>query len=330
MGKDLLDHMKEVEVKPWASEFDVVHQDWVFRLIRFRGERRHKTPVLIAYAFINRPYVLDLRKEVSVVGKFVEAGLDVWMIDWGYPKRADRYLRISDYVEYMDRCVELIKEKTGCDKVTLHGYCLGATLAAIYAAIHGRNVRNLVLQAPALNFETRNTLAVWARNINPGKVVRTLGNATGDFLNIAFLLVDPARLVLEKYQSLIGNIDNRKFLTNFLYMDHWIFDSPDIPGEVYREYIERWYQKNEIMKGEFDVNGEKVDLAKITMPLLMLIADKDHITPPESAIPFYEAVPSRDKLLLRLEKGHIGLSVSSSAHKTLWKKAVEWIVERSN
>lgn len=327
----MLEGLKDVQVSPWSCEFDIVDEDWLFRLIHFkpRKRRRLKTPVLIVYAYINRPYILDLHERVSVVRKMLEAGLDVWMVDWGYPKRADRFYRIEDYVDYIDRCVGLIKKERKIESVTLHGYCLGATLSTIYASLFPKNVRNLVVQAPPINFDTDNNLAIWARYIDPDKVARAMGNASGDFLNFAFLIVDPIRLAVEKYQALLDRLDNEKFIHDFLYMDHWIFDSPSIPGGVFEEYIYRWYQKNDVINGRYRVLGKRVDLKKIRMPTLVLVAEKDHITPPDCAIPFYEIIPSEDKLMLKVNKGHIGLTVSSSSHRELWDSTIAWIVERS-
>ncbi len=318
-----------MQICPWSCEYEIVHEDWLFKLLHFRSKPKLKTPVLMCYAFINRPYILDLHARVSVVRRLLDAGLDVWMIDWGYPKRADRYLTIEDYIDYIDFCIDEMRERCGVDKITLHGYCLGATLSVIYTALSQEKIRNLVIQAPPVNFETDNTLAVWARHIDPEKISRALGNASGDLLNLAFLLVDPVRLIVGKYQSLLDNLENEKFVENFFYMDHWIFDSPAIPGKLYEEYITHWYHRNEIMKGEFEVKGEKVDIRKINVPTLVIVAEKDHITPPEAAIPFFNAIASRDKKLLVSEKGHIGLTVSSSSHRKLWVDAVKWIVERS-
>ncbi len=318
-----------MQIRPWSCEYEIVHEDWLFKLLHFRSKPKLKTPVLMCYAFINRPYILDLHARVSVVRRLLDAGLDVWMIDWGYPKRADRYLTIEDYIDYIDFCIDEVREHCGIDKITLHGYCLGATLSVIYTALNQEKIRNLVIQAPPVNFETDNTLAVWAKHIDPEKISRALGNASGDLLNLAFLLVDPVRLIVGKYQSLLDNLENEKFVENFFYMDHWIFDSPAIPGKLYEEYITRWYHRNEIMRGEFEVKGRKVDIRKINVPTLVIVAERDHITPPEAAIPFFNAIASRDKKLLVSEKGHIGLTVSSSSHRKLWVDAVRWIVERS-
>jgi len=317
-------------IKPGPCEYETVYEDAPFKLHRFKGEVGHKTPILVTYAFINRPYVLDLHRDVSVIKLLLEARLDVWMVDWGYPSLADRHLRLEDYVEFIDTCVGKICELTGTDKVTLWGYCLGSTLAVIYAALHPEKVRNLVIQTPPINFNTQNTLAVWARNVDPEKVSRALFNVTGDFLNVAFLLVDPVRLVIGKYQSLLDSLEDEKSVKDFFYMDHWIFDSPAVAGKVYEEYITRWYHRNEVIEGKFTVGGRKVDLNQIRMPLLVLAAAKDHITPPESVLPFFESVPSQDKKMLLSDKGHIGLTVSRSSHAKIWPEAIKWVVERSD
>ncbi len=326
----MIEKIRDVEVKPWSCDYEVVHEDWLFKLLHFKGERKHRIPLLLVYAFINRPYVLDLHEEVSVVRKLIAEGIDVWMIDWGYPKRADKFFRISDYIDYIDFCVEKIGKERKVEAITLHGYCLGSTLAVIYASLYPEKVKNLVIQTPPINFDTENTLALWAKHLNPKKITRAVGNVSGEMLNISFLLVDPIRLVFSKYQGLLDNLDDPKFLKEFFYMDFWIFDSPAIPGNVYDEFIERWYHKNELIKNEFDVNGRKVDLKRITMPVLALYAEKDHITPPSSVIPFLEKIPSKDKKALSVDKGHIGLTVSKSSHAKLWKEAIKWIVERSD
>jgi len=320
----------ETEAKVGVTAYEIVHEDWLFKLVHFKDKKKKKLkyPVLIVYAYINRPYVMDLFDEVSIIRKELDANLDVWMVDWGYPKPADKYLRIEDYIDYIDFCVEYIKEAKKVDKISLHGYCLGGDLAIIYSALHPENVKNLVIQALPIDFHTSNTLALWARKIDPEKITKTIGNASGDLLNFAFLIVDPIRLVLAKYQGLLENLDNEKFVENFIRMDKWIFDSPSIPAETFKEYITEWYHENKLIKNEYVIKGEKVNLRNINMPVLVLVAERDHISPPESVKPFLNMISSKDKLLLSVNKGHIGLSTSRGA-KEMWDKAIAWIVERS-
>ncbi len=318
-----------VEFKPWTREFDVVHKDWLFSLMHFKGSPKAKIPLLISYAYINRPFIMDLYEEVSIVGKLMDAGIDVWMIDWGYPKRSDKFFQIRDYIEYIDFCVDFIRKEKKVEKITLHGYCLGATMAVIYTCLNPEKIKNLVLQAVPINFHTENTITLWAMHIDPVKISRALGNMPGELLNISFLLVEPVKLGL-KYLNVIENVENKKLVKTFFYMDHWIYDSPAVAGSVYEEQITRWYHRNEIIKGEYDIDGKKIDLNKITMPVIAIIAEKDNLTPPESTLPFFEKIPSKDKKLLVSDKGHVGLTVSGSSHKKVWPEAIKWIVERSN
>ncbi|WP_202319426.1 alpha/beta fold hydrolase [Archaeoglobus neptunius] len=317
------------EIKPGTCEYELEIEDWLFKLAHFKSKPRYRVPILICYAFINRPYILDLNREVSVISRMLDAGLDVWLIDWGYPSRADRFLELSDYLDFIETCIEHITGKKGVESITLHGYCLGSTLAVIYSSIFPEKIKNLVLQAPAVDFYTTNTLAQWARTIEPEKIARALGNATGDLLNLSFLLVDPIRLVVGKYQSLLDNSENTDFLRTFLYMDCWIFDSPAVPGNVYVEYITRWYHRNEVIEGLFEYRNRKVDINNLTMPTLIIAGQKDHITPPESASSFFERIPSKDKKLILSDRGHIGLTVSKSSHRKIWPEVIRWIVERS-
>jgi polyhydroxyalkanoate synthase len=317
-------------LKPGSCPHETVYEDWLFKLHRFRGEAGHRTPVLISYAFINRPQVLDLHEAVSVIRLLLEARLDVWMIDWSYPTLADRHLVLDDYVDFIENCVEIVRRERDVEALTLWGYCLGTTLAVVYTCLFPEKVRNLVIQTPPVNFDTQNTLAVWAKSIDPVKVSRAFFNASGDFLNLAFLLVDPVRLVVGKYQALLDSLGDEKSIKDFFYMDHWIFDSPAVPGKVFEEYITRWYHRNEIVRGEFTVKGRRVDLGNVRMPVLVLAANKDHITPPEGVLPFFEAIPSKDKKMLLSDKGHIGLTVSRSSHQKIWPEAIRWVVERSD
>ncbi len=323
--------LTEIEVDVWQTPYEVVHQKGIFRLIRYKSkvEKTFPTPVLIVYAFINRPYILDLQPERSVIGKFLERGLDVYMIDWGYPKKADKYITIEDYIEYIDQALEIVSKKTGKKKITLHGYCLGGTLSTIYSAIYPEKVKNLVLQATPIDFDVPGIINCWAKSLEVDKIVDALGNVPGEFLNYGFLLANPIGLTFGKYANLLKETQDEKFLKMFLRMEKWIFDSPDVPGETYRQYIKEWYQQNLLIKNEFTINGNRVDLGNISMPTLILTATYDHIAPPESSEPLLKKISSKDKLVMPFPTGHIGVSVGSKPARDFWPKVCDWIIERS-
>lgn len=328
---DAVSTISEMEVNVWESPYDVIDVDEPFRLIHYSPmvDRIHEIPTLIVYAYINQPYILDLSPEISVVRKYLQSGIDVYMIDWGYPAKADKYIGLSDYVDYVGKCVDIVKRRSGADKVNFHGYCLGGTLTAIYTALYQENVNSMVTHAAPIDFHTENIMTAWARSLDPDKIVDAMGNAPGEFLNFGFLSVDPIRLVVAKYQGLMNNLESSEFIESFLKMEKWIFDSPAIPGETFRQYIKHWYHNNELVNNKFELDGKRVDLRKIEIPILIVEARYDHIAPPESSEALLDVVSSKDTEVFNAKKGHVGVTMSGAMHKELWPKVCKWMKERS-
>jgi len=315
-----------------ATNSEVVATRGRVRLLHYMPttNRSLRVPILFVYALINRYYILDIQPDRSVVRKYLDRGLDAYIIDWGYPRRVDRYERIEDYIEYIDEFVDLIRERSGSESVNLHGYCIGGTFCAIYSAMYPEKVNSLVIQAAPIDFSTNaGVLNIWAKHIDADKVVDTLGNVPASFLNTSFLLVSPARLLIDKYVNFYENAADENYVQSFMRMERWIFQSPDLTGEFYREFIKDFYQKNKLVKNEFKMGASTVDLQKITSPLLVIVANDDNLVTPDSTTPILELASSKDRELLRFGGGHIGMSVSPSAHKKLWSQAAEWVATRS-
>jgi polyhydroxyalkanoate synthase len=330
ISSDLLSKIATLNVDVAPSKYNVIDEEGIFKLRHYHtlAEEKYRTPILIVYAFINRPYVLDMQIEISVVQKYLKAGFDVYMIDWGYPTAADRFLDLDDYVDFIDRSVEEVKQRKGVNQVNLHGYCLGGTLCAAYTALRQKNIKNLILQAAPIDFHTNNTVALWARALDPDKIVDVYHLMPGELLNTCFLLLDPINLIIGKYSGLLEMISSEG-ISGFLRMDQWIFDSPNVPGEAFRQYIKQWYHDNLVIKGEFEALGERVRLEDIEIPVLVVAAKFDHIVPPESQKAILNLVSSQDKDVYEMEKGHIGITTSKESHKVFWPKVIRWIQQRS-
>jgi polyhydroxyalkanoate synthase len=147
-------------------------------------------------------------------------------------------------------------------------------------------------------------------------------------MNLGFLLLNPARLMIDKYVSFMDNMDNKDFVENFVRMERWIFDSPDVPGETFRQFIEDCYKKNLLIQSKMFLGGQRVDLKKLTMPLLNFFGEYDHLVPPQACNQLSGAVGSKDVEDVCLETGHIGIYVSSKFQKLFAPKIVQWLKER--
>ena len=309
---------------------DVVYSEDKMKLLHYRSledkKRLHSPPVLIVYALINRYIMLDLEPGRSFVQNLLNEGLDVYLIDWGYPTAADRYLNLDDYINYyMDTALEWIRSETKVKKINLMGVCMGGTFSVIYAALHPENVKNLITLATPTEFDIDDAgLFLWAKGFDPDKVLESFGNLPGDLANILYLLVTPVATV-NKYIQFLEGIENPKFISTFLRMEKWIFDSPDMAGEVFREWIRDLLQRNLLIKNQLILDGQKVDLRKIRCPLLNVFGKNDYLAPPSTAKPLSKAVGSTDVTTIGVETGHVGIFVGSTSYKTISPKIATWI-----
>jgi polyhydroxyalkanoate synthase len=314
------------------TPYDVVFQEDRVKLKHFRPrvEIQYKTPLLVVYALINRETMLDLQPGRSVVERFLAQGIDLYMIDWGYPTRKDRHLGFDDHINgYMNNVIEYIREQHGVEKINLMGICMGGTFCVIYSALHPEKVKNLVTTVTPTNFDTnKGLLHTWIKELDVDKVVDTFGNLPADVMNFGFLLLNPARLMIDKYIGFLENADDRKFVENFMRMEKWIFDSPDLPGEVFRKFAKDCYQANKLIQSKLEVGGQRVELKKLTMPLLNIYGKYDHLVPPEACELLTRVVGSKDTEDLCLDTGHIGIYVSSKFQEAFAPKIAVWLKAR--
>ena len=316
------------------TPYEVVYQEDRVKLKHYlpRTKIRYKTPLLVTYALINRETMLDLQPGRSVVERFLDSGIDLYMIDWGYPTRKDRFLDFDDHINgYMDNIVDFIREQHKVEKINLMGICMGGTFSVIYSALHPEKIKNLVTTVTPTNFATKKGLLhVWMEHIDVDRVVDTFGNLPADMMNLGFLLLNPARLMIDKYVGFMEHMDNKTFVENFVRMEKWIFDSPDLPGEVFRQFIKDCYQGNKLIKSELEVGGRRVDLKELTMPLLNIYGKYDHLVPPEACEQLVKHVGSKDTEDICLDTGHIGIYVSSKYQKEFAPKIAGWLKDRDH
>ncbi|PSP78146.1 class III poly(R)-hydroxyalkanoic acid synthase subunit PhaC [Halobacteriales archaeon QS_1_68_20] len=335
---DRADRMAGVEVGQTPKE--VVYEENKLQLYHYKPEEAgiepeetHDVPILVVYALINRPYILDLQPDRSVIRTLLEQGFDVYMIDWGEPSALDQHLTLDDYVNrYVDNCVDVVRERSDLDAINVLGYCMGGTMSVMYAALNPEKVRNLALMAAGLCFQgTGGVLELWGdeEHYSPETVVDTFGNLPADFLDVGFALMDPVDNFLTKYVRLFDNLENEDFVENFARMEKWLGDGIDVAGETYRQFLEDVYQENKLYNNELYLNGKHVDLDEIDVPVLQIVGEYDHLIPPDASTPFNEVIPSEDTEVMKMRSGHIGLSVSSSSHRELWPDVCDWLAERS-
>ena len=319
-------------------DFGVTPREEVWRdgkvvLYRFKGEHAPtaRVPILIAYALVNRPYMVDLQADRSLVKGLLARGEDVYILDWGYPDRSDRFLTLEDYIErFIGGAVDYLRDAHGLPSINLLGICQGGAFSLCYASLHPEKVKNLITMVTPVDFHTSdNMLSNWNREIDVDLLVDTLGNVPADMMNFTYLMLKPWRLFAQKYVGMVDILDDRQAMEDFLRMEKWIFDSPDLAGETFRQFVKQFNQGNGLMHGTVRIGEEAVDLRKLTMPLLNIYAEQDHLVPPDASRALRGRVGSRDYSELGFRGGHIGIYVSGRAQREVPSAIHAWLSQRA-
>jgi polyhydroxyalkanoate synthase len=331
------------EIQPQDVEIGVTPKDEVYRednvvLYRYTPvvAEPFSVPLIICYAQVNRPYMVDLQEDRSLVRKLLALGIDVYIIDWGYPGPQERWNTLDDYINgYLDNCIDAVRERHGLDGVNLLGICQGGVFSLCYAALHPQKVKNLITMVTPVDFHVEDGLLnVWsgcfrgAKAMDVDLMVDALGNVPGDFMNVGYLMLRPFALNVRKYIDVIDTMDDPDKLRNFLRMEKWIFDSPDQAGEAFRQFIKDFYQGNKLIKNEVELGGQRVDLRSIKQPVLNVFAEQDHLVPPPSSRVLGDYLGSDDYTMRSFPVGHIGMYVSGKVQRDLPPLIADWLKAR--
>ena len=308
------------------GSFSLFHYD---RMRVVDKTETQSAPLLVVYAFINRHYILDLLPQISVIRSLMQQGLDVYATDWGTPGAYDKELTIGHFVNnYLDSSVDNIIKHANTDKVSLLGYCWGGDLALMYASIHPEKVKNVVAFATPGDFSLDNSLlARWTRSTNADAIVDAFGNAPSMLLNSAFALRSPIDY-LHKYPHFFEKKRDLQSIMEFFATEMWLYDSPPVIGEIYRQFVNDCYKKNLLIQNSMIIgNNTRVDLRNVKTPYLNIVATNDDLVEPESSKALNKAVGTSDSSLIEFKSGHVGACISSNAHKDLWPRVGQWLKE---
>ncbi len=306
------------------------------RLYRYEphAEKKHPVPILMVYALINRPYVLDLMPGNSLVEYLTGQGFDVYLLDWGVPGDEDEDLSFDDYVlDYLRPATRKVLRASEAEGYTLFGYCMGGTMSAMYASLFPEHLKNFVLLTAPIDFPEGEmglySLFTSEKYMNPGLLADAFGNIPGEMIDTGNRMLKPVTNYVGTYVNMWERIFEDKPMESWLAMNKWVNDGPPFPGAAFKTWIKEFYQQDKLVKGEIQLRGRRVDLSNIETPLLSIAGRKDHICLLPQAEATMDLVSSEDKEFFVLDAGHVGLMTGRGAKKGLWPKVVSWLEARS-
>ena len=298
-------------------------------------EQRHPLPLLLVFALMNRASILDLRPGNSFVEYMVQHGYDVYLLDWGAPGIEDKDLTFDDYVlDYLTRAVRKLKSHSGAAAFSLLGWCIGALITTLYAALRPADgLQNLILLTAPLDFTDRQCAGFirWVndQHFDIEKILATFGNMPGELLDYGAKALKPVENYVGNYLRLWDNLGDPRVVESWHAMNTWVTDLIPLAGGAYRQLIGDFYRQNRLMEGTMTLRGQRVDLGNIRASVLNVVAAEDHIVPPQQTAGVMDKLGAADKELLKIPGGHIGMMAGSPAIKRTWPLIEAWLAARS-
>lgn len=317
-----------------ASPKDVLIERGTMRLYHYhpRVDDVYRVPVLLVMATTNRGYIFDMVPGQSLVEYLLDAGFDVFMLDWDAPRAHERTLTLESYVlDFLPAAVARVQDETGEPDVSVVGYCFGGVLSLLWAALEGQGrLANLATFTTPVDFHAMEMFRAWAdpRFFDVDRLVDTFGNCPGGYLYTAFDMLRPGARAAGNVR-LYDNLWNDEFVKSFRMFERWNTDTLPLAGEYFRQTTKALLWDNRLMARTMTVGGRAIDLGAITAPFLHVTAEHDHIVPTDASAPLIDMIGAEDKQQLVLKGGHVSLVAGPNAVKRMWPALTAWLEPRS-
>ncbi|VWX61636.1 Poly-beta-hydroxybutyrate polymerase (fragment) [Burkholderiales bacterium 8X] len=313
---------------------ELVHASGTLRLYHYLPQTPdvYRTPLLIVMSLVSKPDIFDLTPGQSFIEHLVQAGFDVYLVDWGLPRAEHGKLGIDAYVaDLLPACIAEVQAHSGEERITLVGYCLGGIFTTLYAARENQGpLRNLLLLATPINGHgmvlQRRLLS--SQGLDPDLLVDTLGNIPSSMIEGAFQMLRPLQKASGQ-ATLLNNLHDREFAKAHLRIVRWGAQALPFPGEAFRQLAKDFVLNNRIVEGGLDVRGVRCSLDRIRVPLLHVVAEHDHVVPRDASSDLVRLAGSKDKDELVIKGGHVSLVAGVGAATRTWPRIVQWLAPRS-
>ncbi len=309
----------------WSSPHTVVFSTPIARLRDFTdGATDDVVPTLFLPPQAGHDScIVDYSPEQSQVRTARAAGLTrLFSLDWVGATAESKNSTVDDYIAVIDQAVEHLG-----GRANLVGDCQGGWLATIYTALRPERVHTLTIAGAPIDFHAgQPPIAEWVNSLGGndlafyrGLVSRAGGVLPGKHMLNGFIMLKPESEV-EKNIQLFSHLDDPEHIARYREFEDWFKHVQDIPGAFYLWIIKHLFRDNQLVTGQLEVGGKRVDLARISCPLNLLGGATDHITPPAQvfAAADHVSTPAKDITRATTSGGHLGLFMGSEALREFW------------
>lgn len=294
-------------------------------------KKKYQTPIYLIYSLINQPFILDLYPNYSLIEALVNEGYDVYLIDFGIPGYEDKDVTLDYYiVDYIQKGGKKVLSHSGATDLTVMGFCLGGTIAAIYASMENTITNNLILDVAPIDFSYWPIFDQWVsvikeEDLDFNSTIETIGLIPSRFMEVGLRLIT-SPIYYSHILSLLNKADNEKYVERWRLFNKWTKGHIPLPGGVLKQLLNDFGKHNKLVKGELIIADQKVDLSNIDSSLLVIASQYDRLVPRETTKKIIHLVSSTDKSYHVIQGGHATFTNNGK----LPEYFQDWLAARSN
>ncbi len=306
--------------------------------------KTHRTPIVIIPPLAVNMLIYDLFPQRSLVRFLRAKGFEVYLIDWGIPKREHTHYNMHTYVaELLPAYLNRVREHSGEQELSLHGWSMGGMFTLFYSALSkDQHIRNAIVLGLPIDSHASGAIGwMYQRIADVAGVVR---KRTGFKLHdlkphwfytpgwantIGFKLTNPVGSVMG-YWELLVRLGDREFVTNHATTSAFLDRMVAYPGGVIQDTVVRVWIDNQLAKGRIQIGEDFARLENVNANLLAIAGQEDTLATPGAAKRVMDHVSSADKTFRVAPGGHMGILAGSKAPRASWLELAEWLAVRSD
>jgi len=294
-----------------TSQGEVVYRNRMMELIQYAPttEEVHETPLVIFPPWINKFYILDLKEQNSLIKWITDQGYTLFVVSWVNPDASYADVKMDDYIE--DGFMTAIREAKaicGVKQVNTVGYCIAGTTLhltlALLAKQGDKSVKSATFFTALTDFSEQGEFVPFLQDdfvdgieaeVQEQGVLRSfIMSRTMSFLRSNDLIYTPA---IRSY--MMGETPPAFDLL------YWNGDGANLPGAMTIQYLRALCQKNAFVTDGFDVCGQKVHIKDVTVPLMSVTCESDHIAAWKDCYRGFQQTGSKNRTFILSQSGHI-------------------------
>lgn len=346
-------------VQAEKTPFDVIHQDGIVQLRYYAPlatstiqvgdetvaveQKTHRIPLVLVAPLAVNMYIYDLFTERSLVSYLRAKGFELYLIDWGKPEWSENHYTLSTYfAEKMPALLGEVRKHSGEQQLSLHGWSLGGLFSLCYASLGDPDIANLVLVGAPCDYHANGNLGkqyqrlakqlTWLKKKTGWQVhdsPKRWWRSPGWMNSLAFKFTNPVGSV-QGYLDLLKNLHDEEYVaahaTNGAFLDRMLA----YPGGVGQDIIHYLCANNVLANGQLPMAETEGSFKNIVANLLLVCGDNDPIVTRENSLAVLNVAESKDRTVLDVKGGHMGILSGSKAPTEIWPKVVDWLAERSD